>query len=292
MNAATAKAKRPRKKAQGPLAGVRVLVTRARAQASQLSVLLRKRGAQVIEIPSIEIRPPRSFAALDAAADRALHGQYDWLIFTSVNGVEAFFARLDKRSESLGDVRDKKRTLAGLKVKTAAIGPATRAALEARGLHVSVTPKRYVAESVVAALRKRVKGKRILLARAAQARDVIPVELRRAGAHVDVVAAYETIVPRSSRIALQRALASPKLRPHAITFTSSSTIRNFIELLGADRIRAGALKGIALASIGPITSTTLREVGLRATVEARQYTMPGLVKAICRSLGQTPMAQS
>jgi uroporphyrinogen-III synthase len=168
-------------------------------------------------------------------------------------------------------------------LKIVAIGPATRKALEERGLKVDVVPKQYVAESVVASLRRKVKGKRILLARAKVARDVIPRELRKLGAQVDVVEAYETIVPMSSRRRLREALL--RARPDIITFTSSSTVKNFVALLGESRGQglqrhAYQLSNVRLASIGPVTSSTLRDFGLSVAIEAREYTIPGLVKAI------------
>jgi uroporphyrinogen-III synthase len=256
-----------------PLAGVRVLVGRARHQASALSSELRKLGATVIEIPFIKIRKPRSFKLLDSAL-RDL-GSYDWLILTSVNGVEAMWGRLAK-------LRPMKTTSKRLRI--AAIGPATRKAIERRGRKVDVVPKEYVAESVVRSLRRRVKGKRVLLVRAKVARDVIPRELRRAGAKVDVVEAYETVVPASSRSRLRRLLRNPKRRPRVVTFTSSSTVRNFVALLGAP---TASLDRIRLASIGPITSATLRELGLPVHIEAREFTIPGLVEAILHSLSRT-----
>jgi uroporphyrinogen-III synthase len=154
-------------------------------------------------------------------------------------------------------------------------------------VHVQVTPKEYVAESVVSALHRRVKGKRILLVRAKVARDVIPRELRKAGASVDVIEAYETVAPESSRKRLQAALTSAR-RPHAITFTSSSTVKNFVGLLGLRAARAalkksGPERGIHSASIGPVTSATLRELGLPVDIEAREYTIPGLVAALTQT---------
>jgi uroporphyrinogen-III synthase len=259
-----------------PLSGVRVLVGRARHQAGALSSELRRLGATVLEIPFIEIRNPRSFQPLDSALQN-LEG-YDWLILTSVNGVEAMWERLVK-------LRLTKSNLQHLRI--AAIGPATKKALELRGVEVHVMPKEYVAESVVRSLRRRVKGNRVLLVRAKVARDVIPRELRRAGAHVDVVEAYETVIPQSSRKRLRTALKSPKQRPHVITFTSSSTVRNFVALLGARGRVARAhtdLDGIRLASIGPVTSSTLRELGLRADIAAKEFTIPGLVEAIAGAM--------
>ena len=261
-----------RKPGNHPLQGLRVLVGRARHQASVLSADLRKLGAHVLEIPFIEIRKPRSFQALDAALKNL--STYDWLILTSVNGVEAMWDRLPK----LG-VR--KKSLKHLKI--AAIGPATKKAIEKRSTKVDVVPEEYVAESVVKSLKKQVKGKRILLVRAKVARDVIPRELRRAGAQVDVVEAYETVIPKSSRTRLRVALKSKNKRPDVITFTSSSTARNFITLLGFARPgkkRPLQLEGITLASIGPVTSATLRELKLGVDIEAKQYSIPGLIQAI------------
>ena len=252
-----------------PLKGLRVLVGRARHQAGALSGELRKLGATVLEIPFIEIRQARSFKPLDSALQN-LDG-YDWLILTSANGVEAMWERMSQL-----------RLTKSLKhLKIAAIGPATKKAIEQRGVKVDVVPKEYVAESVVRSLRRRVKGKRVLLVRAKVARDVIPRELRRAGAHVQVVEAYETVVPQSSRTRLRSALKNPRRRPQVVTFTSSSTVRNFVALLGA-RQSAG-LDQVRLASIGPVTSSTLRELGLRVDIEAKEFTIPGLVKAIVRA---------
>jgi uroporphyrinogen-III synthase len=249
-----------------PLAGCRVLNTRARRQADGLSQPLRALGARVLEVPTIEVRPPRSWRALDSAL--LSHDYYDWLILTSVNGVEALLARLKHH-------RIAPRALQHLDV--CAIGPATRRAVEAAGLRVRVMPREYVAEAVVQALEQRVMGKRVLLVRARIARDVIPAALRKVCAHVAVVEAYETIMPADSPARIQRLLREPRLRPALITFTSSSTARNFAAAL---RGRHDLLRGVALASIGPVTSATLRELGFSPSIEAREYSMPGLVAAI------------
>ena len=255
-----------------PLKAVRILVGRARHQAGALSRELRKLGATVLEIPFIEIRKPRRFKPLDSALNN-LHS-YDWLVLTSVNGVEAIGERLDKLRLTKNDLKH---------LLVAVIGPATKKAIEQRGIKVDVVPREYVAESVVRSLRRRVKGKRVLLVRAKVARDVIPNELRKAGAHVDVVEAYETVVPQSSRKRLRSALANPRLRPQVITFTSSSTARNFVALLGRHEKQ---LDGIQLASIGPVTSSTLREVGLRVDIRAKKFDIPGLVAAIALARGR------
>jgi uroporphyrinogen-III synthase len=251
-----------------PLAGERVLITRAKEQAGKLAEQLKELGAEVIEIPVIEIRPPASYEALDIALQRLEN--YDWLILTSVNGVQALFERLEK----LGFGPEKM-----LHLNIAAIGPATREKIEEHGLPVDVVPEEYVAESVVEALREQVAGKRVLLVRAKVARDVIPQELRLAGATVHVMEAYETVVPEASRARLREVLNDPKQRPTAITFTSSSTAKNFVELLN-EPDPAKALRGITIASIGPVTSETLDLLGLRVDVEAKDYTIPGLVQAL------------
>jgi uroporphyrinogen-III synthase len=262
----------PDPKKSQPLRGMRILVGRARHQAGALSAELRQLGATVIEIPFIEIRKPRSFQWLDAALKNL--STYDWLILTSVNGVEAMWERMEKRHLSNSAVEY-------LHLHVAAIGPATRKAIEQRGRTVDVVPKEYVAESVVRSLKRKVKGKRVLLVRAKVARDVIPRELRKAGAHVDVVEAYETVVPESSRRRLLAALKDAGKRPHVVTFTSSSTVRNFVELLGLGKKECrSSLAGIRMASIGPVTSATLRELGLPVDIAAREFTIPGLVQAI------------
>ena len=257
------------RKAGPPLKGVRVLVSRAKEQAGVLSAALRAQGASVLEIPFIEIREPQSFAPLDTAIRNVLN--YDWLILTSVNGVNALFTRLEKlklRADLLG------------KLKISAIGPATKKAIEVEELKVAVTPKEYVAEAVVDALASKVNGKRVLLVRAKVARDVIPTELRKAGATVDVVEAYETVVPEKSRGRLMDALHSLKNKPHVITFTSSSTVRNFVDLMGKREAARAFKSGVRSASIGPVTSETLREFKLPVDIQAAEYTIPGLVTAI------------
>jgi uroporphyrinogen-III synthase len=146
------------------------------------------------------------------------------------------------------------------------------------GLKVKMVPEEYVAESVVKGLRDKVSGKRVVLIRAKVARDVIPEELRAAGAEVDVVEAYETVAPEKSRVRLRALMKNAARRPHVVTFTSSSTAKNFAELLGD--ARAGLLKGVQFASIGPVTSATLGELQLPAAIQAREFTMGGLIRAI------------
>jgi uroporphyrinogen-III synthase len=251
-----------------PLTGTRILVGRARHQAGSLSTSLRGLGASVIEIPFIEIVKPQSYAPLDEALKN--FKSYDWLILTSVNGVEALWQRLRK-------LRIARAKLKHLQI--AAIGPATKRAIVKHGLKVKMMPEEYVAESVVKGLHDKVNGKRVLLVRAKVARDVIPDSLRRAGAHVDVVEAYETVVPEKSKTRLRAVFKNKGRRPHVVTFTSSSTVRNFAELLG-ERAGNAVLNDIQFASIGPVTSTTLRELNLPVSVEAREFTMGGLIRAI------------
>jgi uroporphyrinogen-III synthase len=261
-----------------PLDGVRILVGRARRQASTLSAELKALGAEVVEIPFIEIRPPRSYKPLDTALKHI--SEHDWLVLTSVNGVEALAARMKHLQIS-------PKEFAHLRIAT--IGPSTRLATEKMGVKVSVVPPRYVAESVVESLRGKMSGQRVLLVRAAVARDVIPRELRKMGASVDVVEAYRTLIPASSKKKLQSVMGDPKRRPHVVTFTSSSTVRNFVELLGGrGRPHRTVLDGIRFASIGPVTSTTLREFGLPVHVEAAKYTIAGLTRAILAGEQQIP----
>lgn len=264
-----------RKPGDKPLAGERVLITRAREQAGNLTEELQNLGATVLEIPTIEIRPPASYEALDIAIQRLEN--YDWLILTSVNGVRAFFARLEKQGFGPEKL---------LHLNIAAIGPATSREIESHGLPVDVVPEEYVAEAVVEKLREEVRGKRVLLVRAKVARDLIPQELRLAGATVHVMEAYETVVPESSRARLHEVLHDPRQRPTAITFTSSSTVRNFVSLLDSED-SAKLLKGITLVSIGPVTSATMRELSLPVNVEAEEYSIPGLVRALAEHHGES-----
>jgi uroporphyrinogen-III synthase len=252
-----------------PLSGWRILTTRASKQSDGLAAPLREMGAEVIEIPTIEIKPPSSYKALDAALKNI--GKYDWLILTSVNGVEALFARLKK-------LRIAQEKLAHLQV--AAIGPATQREIEKNGLEVSVTPDRYVAEAVVEALTDKTQAKRVLLVRAKVARDVLPIELRKSGAKVDVAEAYETHVPKGAKAKLNRLFSNDTSRPDIVTFTSSSTATNFLALLEKDHWHG--LREIWLASIGPVTSDTLRQAGFKPNIEAMEYTMEGLALAIAK----------
>jgi uroporphyrinogen III methyltransferase/synthase len=240
-----------------PLFGRRIVVTRARGQAEAMSAQLRELGADVIEVPAIEIRPPLDPGPLDRAIENL--AAYDWLIFTSANGVRCFVDRLDHSARDLRAIR----------ARICAIGPATRAAVEALHLKVDLMGKEYVAEGMLAAFAPYdLQGARVLLPRAAVARDTVPVELGKRGAQVDVVEAYRTVAPEDiADIAA--------LDPHWITFTSSSTAQNLVSAAGVD-----ALRGVKIASIGPITSATVRRLGLEVALEAAEFTTVGLVAAI------------
>jgi uroporphyrinogen III methyltransferase/synthase len=244
-----------------PLFGRRIVVTRDRRQAPELAQPLEELGAEVLLAPVIEIRPPADPGPLRAALARL--SSYDWLIFTSVNGVRSFIQHLDASGCDLRSLR----------ARICAIGPATRAAVEALHLKVDRMPAEYVAESLLEALAADdLENKRVLLPRAAVARDLAPAELARRGAHVDVVEAYRTAPPEDCRAAVAEALARG---PHWITFTSSSTVRNF-----AQAAAGLPLEGVRIASIGPVTSKTARELGFEVAVEAQPHTVPGLVEAI------------
>ena len=248
-----------------PLFGKRIVVTRAKEQADALGARLHALGADVIDLPTIEIGPALDYAALDQAISEL--GCFDWLIFTSANGVRFFLERLDR---SAADLRS-------LRAKICAIGPATRAAVEALHLKVDLMGKEYVAEGLLEAFAAHdLAGKRILLPRAAVARDVVPVELSRRGARVDVVEAYRTALPEGAGARARELFASAR-KPHCITFTSSSTVQNFAAAAGAT-----ALEGVRVATIGPVTSSTARSLGVRVDTEAQPYTIDGLVDAVLR----------
>jgi uroporphyrinogen III methyltransferase/synthase len=240
-----------------PLFGQRIVVTRDRRRAAELAEPLEELGAEVLLLPVIEIQPPADPGPLDRAI--ACLDTYDWVIFTSANGVRAFVDRL--------------RDIRSLRARICAIGPATKAAVEALHIKVDCMPKEYVAESLLEALAADdLAGKRVLLPRAAVARDLVPVELTRRGAMVDVVEAYRTMMPEDASTRAPEILAR---KPHWITFTSSSAVKNFVTIAGVQ-----PLAGVKIASIGPITSATLSEHGLTVDVEAHPHTVPGLIEAI------------
>ncbi|MGD0786988.1 MAG: uroporphyrinogen-III synthase [Terracidiphilus sp.] len=252
-----------------PLAGRRVLVTRALRQAGKLSDGLYALGATVVEVPVLEIIPPESYAPLDDALKRL--DRYDWLVLTSTNTLDALCCRCARLGVNPAKAK-------GLNV--AAVGRATAEAARHFGFHVAVVPEAQVAEGLVSALGERVRGKRVLLPRAAAARDMIPDALRAAGAEVDVVDAYRNVLPERAPEQLRLALAEGI---DAATFTSSSSVTHLAEAACQAGI-AWPLAGVLAVSIGPITSQTLRDLGWEPVAEANPHDIPGLIAAVVRLL--------
>jgi len=250
-----------------PLAGLRVLVTRAQHQAGKLSEGLRALGAEPVVIPVLEICPPESYERLDEAL-RDLD-RYEWLILTSSNTIEMIYSRASRIAVNPAKAK-------GLKI--AAIGNATVETAIHYGYHVDVVPEVYVAESLVSALGEQVRGQRILLPRAAVARDLIPDALRAAGAEVDVVEAYRNAMPQAAPERLRLALDSGF---DAATFTSSSSATHLAEAARIAGI-AWPFADVPAISIGPITSQTLNELGWPPTAEANPSDIPGLIAAVIR----------
>ncbi len=251
-----------------PLFGRRVLVTRAREQAGELSRLLIEAGAEPVECPTIQIVPPASWAELDEAiADLRT---YHWLVFTSVNGVKPFMERLQRKGLD-------GRTVAGLRL--GCIGPRTAEALAAYGLRADVIPAEYQAEGLIAAMKAAgMNGQRVLIPRAAVAREILPDQLRGLGADVRVVTAYRTVLPAVEADRVKDFLTKQAL--HVLTFASSSTVRNFSGLFGGREELQRATAGTVVACIGPITAKTAAEEGLTVAITAAENTIPALVDAI------------
>jgi uroporphyrinogen III methyltransferase/synthase len=249
-----------------PLFGKTVVVTRAEEQSENLARLLRERGAEAPAFPVIQTFPPEDWGPLDRALDRL--SDYHGLIFTSVNGVKYFVERLRREDR---DIRD----LKGLRVY--AIGPKTAAAVRDLGVRVDVVPEEFVAESLLQSLgAENVKGKRFLLPRAAVARETLPDTLRSLGAEIDVASAYRTLPPANGAGELSARLRRGEIA--AVTFTASSTVNNFMQLLGPEA--PALLQGVVIACIGPITAKTAREHGLRVDVVPAQFTVESLVEAL------------
>ena len=250
-----------------PLMGKRMVVTRARQQASDLVNALQAAGADCLEYPTIQIEPPADWLALDQAIDNL--ETYDWLVFTSVNGVRFFFKRLFKRGK---DVR------ALHHIRTACIGPVTAERLADFGLACDILPETYRAESVAAAFQNQdVKAKKILLPRAQEARAVLPETLSALGAQVDEITVYRTQIAQDNVATLLDGLASQNI--DWITFTSSSTVKNFKQLIPASDFPK-LLENVKIACIGPITADTAKDLGFNVDVMAETYTIPGLVEAL------------
>ncbi|HIE30212.1 TPA: uroporphyrinogen-III C-methyltransferase [Candidatus Poribacteria bacterium] len=252
---------------QKSLFGKRIIVTRATRRASALADKISALGGEAWEFPTIEIVPPLSFAQMDEAINCI--ETYQWIIFTSVNGVQSFFDRLKYLRR---DVRDLKG------IKLCAIGPRTQAEIERFGLIVDSVPKEYRAEAIVEGLSDKIaSGERILLPRAETARQLLPQALSEKGVVVDEVTAYRTIQGEGNVQWVTELLQSK--RAHAVTFTSSSTVTNFVNMLNADNL-SELLQDVVVASIGPITSQTTQELGIHVDVEAKEYTIDGLIAAL------------
>ena len=248
-----------------PLYGKRIIVTRARAQASGFSGKLEELGATPIEFPTIETVAPESWDALDGAVSRM--ASYDWMIFTSANGVGYLLQRL---KETGRDIRD----LAGPKI--CAIGSKTAQAVEALGMRVLLVPEEFRAEGILAAIGD-VKGKKILIPRAKEAREILPDELQKRGALVDVVAAYRTIRPKTKKDEVLAMVREGKI--DMVTFASSSTVSNFAEMFQPDELKE-IISRVKAASIGPIISESARKFGFDVAVEPAQFTIEALAEEI------------
>ncbi len=251
-----------------PLAGRRILVTRAAHQAGRLSDELRELGAEPVEVPVLEIQPPASYDPLDVAIRNL--GAYDWLILTSANTVNALVERI----AASGIVASPRGP------QVAAIGSSTAQAARDAGFTVALTPQNYVAENLVLALKDHIAGQRFLLARAATARDVIPDALRAVGGIVDVVDAYRNAIPAAAPELLWRAMRGGL---DAATFTSSSSVTHLSEVACTADI-AFPLENVPAVSIGPITSETLRSLGWEPTAEAIPHDISGLIDAVVKAL--------
>jgi len=249
------------------LAGKTILITRAREQSGEFASRLQDLGAEVIEFPTIEIIPPLSWEELDRAIDRLQ--AYDWVIFTSVNGVDFFWRRLSEKM---------KKPQIPSTLKVCAIGPATARQLQEKGIRIDYTPKEFVAEAILQGFEKMaIRGKRVLLARVKQARDILPKGLRTLGAEVEVVEAYRTVKPRGGARRLKNILANGKV--DVITFTSSSTVNHFVELLKKEDVKE-LLKGITIACIGPVTAQTAESLEMTVHIQPAEYTIASLTQAI------------
>lgn len=256
-----------------PLFGKRILMTRAKAQAAEMAALLAAYGAEPVEAPTIEIVAPADWVSVDRAIGEIQ--SYRWVIFTSVNGVSQFMTRL--RTQGLDA-----RCLAGRTI--CCIGPRTAQELEKFGVRADVMPAEYQAEGILAALGgPSMKESRVLIPRAEVARETLPDELRTRGAVVDVVPVYRTVAPKVNVEALRQQLMNREI--HAASFTSSSTVRNFVDLLGGAQAAKDLLKPVTIACIGPITAQTVEEYGLTVTILSRENTVPALVDAIAEHYG-------
>ena len=252
---------------QKPLANKTVLITRARDQADECIRLLTERGASVIEFPTIEVIPPQSWSDLDQALNEI--EAFHWIIFSSANAVRFFMERFQTLGKNA-------RILDGIRI--CAVGPKTAASLKVFGLEPKLVPAEFKAEGVLDALdNEEVKGLRFLIPRAREAREVIPDKLRERGALVRVVTAYENVMPVADASRIKSLFEQKKI--DIVTFTSSSTVRNFVEMLGQKGYKT-IIQGVSIACIGPVTAETAREYGLQVDIMPKEYTVPALVDAM------------
>ena len=251
---------------QKPLFGKRVLVTRARHQASELSALIQELGGEAVEFPVIKIIPAKDDTFKKSISQLE---NFDWIIFTSVNGVNSFFSKL---KEEKMDIRKL------VKAKVAAIGPKTAELLEDKGLIVNIVPEEFRAEGLLDFLEKEITpGEKVLLPRADIARKILPDKLKEKGLEVTEVDIYETVIDAENKDDIIKLFKEKRI--DIVTFTSSSTVKNFVEAL-KDEDLENLLKEVTLASIGPITTDTAGKLGLVVKITADEYTIPGLVQAI------------
>jgi len=255
-----------------PLFGKKIVVTRSRAQASDFVEAIESLGAEAVEMPTIKIADPEDFGPLDAAVDNI--GKFDWIVLTSVNAVGRFVDRLFERG---GDIRD----LKGIKI--CAIGAATAEEVRKSRVRVDLIPPKYVAESIVEELQKQgaIEGKRFLLPRADIARSLLPDEIHRLGGEAVEVDVYRTVLEEDADAGIIQRLVDGEI--DLVTFTSSSTVRNFAKILGGERLEK-IKKNTHFASIGPITTQTAEELGIPIHTEAPQHDIPGLTEAIVEYL--------
>lgn len=251
-----------------PLFGKRVLITRSRQQASEFAQILEGLGAEPVEFPTIRMVDPQDWSPLDTAIEQI--ETYHWIVFTSPNGVHGFVRRLFKNGKDIRDLKG---------VKLGAIGPATARAVQEYGLKVDYQPEKYVTESIVEGFRRSgdLKGTRVLLPRADKARSLLPEELEKMGAEVSSVIVYRTLVEDPPSRGVLDMLSHGEV--DVVTFTSSSTVHNFVKIVGKDRLR-DILESVEVASIGPITTETAEEMGIKVDITAEEHTVSGLAEAI------------
>lgn len=256
-----------------PLFGKGVVITRPERQADNLAELLVKEGANPIHFPTIKIVPPPDWRTLDAAIKNL--EDYDWLIFTSANGVSFFFERLLAKGRDIRDLKG---------VKICCIGPATAQQVENRGIMVDLVPGKFISEGILKSfVGKNIKGKKILIARAAVARDVLPEGLKKLGAEVDVVTAYVTVASGKKKNDLKTLFKENHV--DVITFTSSSTVDNFVKIAGNN---FSLPEGVKIACIGPVTAAAAKKAGLPVDIHQEEYTMEALVGALTGYFSKKP----